>query len=127
MNFRYAVIDDAPFICELIKNILKDSGGIFVGEAHNGQDGYALFEKTLPDLLILDMVMPKENGLELARRIREVSHEVVIIACSTLDDANIIQNAKDVGCDDYISKPFTKEKFLEVVRRNVEKPVEKFR
>lgn len=127
MSFRYAVIDDAPFICELIKNILKGSGGIFVGEAHNGHDGFLMFEKTLPDILILDMVMPKENGLELARRIREISHEVVIIACSTLDDATIVQNAKDVGCDDYISKPFTKESFLKVIQRNVEKPVEKFR
>lgn len=127
MNIRYAVIDDAPFICELIKNILKNTSAVFVGEAHNGQDGFALFEKTLPDVLILDMVMPKENGLELARRIRELSHEVVILACSTLDDPNIIENAKDVGCDDYIVKPFTKESFLEVLKRNVEKPVEKFR
>jgi two-component system chemotaxis response regulator CheY len=127
MNFRYAVIDDAPFICELIKNILKGTGAIFVGEAHNGTDGFHLFQKTLPDILILDMVMPQENGIELARRIREVSHEVVIIACSTLDDDLIVQNAKDVGCDDYVTKPFTKESFLEVVKRNVEKPVEKFR
>jgi two-component system chemotaxis response regulator CheY len=127
MNIRYAVIDDAAFICELIKNIMKGTGAVFVGEAYNGIDGLTLFERTLPDLIILDMVMPKENGLELARRLREISHEVVIIACSTLDDDTILQNARDVGCDDYIVKPFTKESFLEVIQRNMEKPVEKFR
>lgn len=118
MSFRYIVIDDAAFICELIKNILKDSGGVCVGAALNGEEGYRLFEKTLPDLVILDMVMPKENGIELARKIREITHEVVIIACSTLDDRNIMDNAKDVGCNAYITKPFTKEGFLKVIEKH---------
>lgn len=118
MSFRYIVIDDAPFICELIKNILKDSGGLCVGAALNGEEGFRLFEKTLPDMVILDMVMPKENGIELARKIREITHEVVIIACSTLDDRNIMDNAKDIGCNDYIVKPFTKEGFLKVIEKH---------
>ncbi|WP_413289587.1 response regulator [Bdellovibrio sp. HCB337] len=118
MSFRYIVIDDAPFVSELIKNILKDSGGLCVGAAVNGEEGFRLFQKTLPDLVILDMVMPKENGIELARKIREITHEVIIVACSTLDDRNIIDNAKDIGCNEYVVKPFTKEGFLQVVEKH---------
>ena len=125
MSFRYIVIDDAPFVTELIKNILKGTGALCVGEAINGAEGFRLFQKTLPDLLILDMVMPQENGIELARRIREVSHEVVIVACSTLDDQNIMDNAKDVGCNEYLVKPFTKEGLLKVIGKHFKFEAEK--
>jgi len=125
MGFRYIIIDDAPFVSELIKNILKSSAGSYVGEALNGDEGFKLFEKTLPDLVILDIVMPKQNGIELARKIREISHDVKIIACSTLDDRNIMENAIDVGCDEYITKPFTKESFLKVIQKHFGKTAEK--
>lgn len=125
MGFRYIVIDDATFVTEVIKNILRNSGAICVGQAWNGEEGFHLFEKTLPDLVLLDMVMPKENGIELARKIREISQEVVIIACSTLDDKTIIENAMDLGCNDYIVKPFTKEGFLEVVQKHFKFDLEK--
>ncbi|MGZ3746007.1 MAG: response regulator [Pseudobdellovibrionaceae bacterium] len=125
MSFRYIVIDDATFVAEIIKNILNNSGATCVGHAWNGEEGFRLFEKTLPDLVVLDMVMPKENGIELARRIREISHEVAIIACSTIDDKTIIENAMDLGCNEYIVKPFTKESFLEVIKKHFKFELEK--
>jgi YesN/AraC family two-component response regulator len=125
MSFRYIVIDDAPFVCELIKSILKGTAGVCVGEAFDGEEGLKLFEKTLPDLVILDMVMPKQNGIELARKIREITYEVKIIACSTVDDDDIVQNAKDLGCDDYIIKPFTKKDFINVIKKFYPRSLEK--
>jgi len=125
MNFRYIVIDDAAFVGELIKNILKSTGAICVGQALNGVEGLLLFERTLPDLVILDMVMPKENGIELARKIRELSRDVIIIGCSTLDDSSIIENAMDVGCNDYVVKPFTKEGLILVVSKFFKEAPEK--
>lgn len=115
MSFRYIVIDDAAFVCELVKNILKDTGGVCVGAALNGEEGLRLYQKTLPDLIILDMVMPKENGIELARKIRETNPDVKIVACSTLDESTIVENAMDAGCNDYIVKPFTREGFISIV------------
>jgi two-component system chemotaxis response regulator CheY len=125
MSFRYIVIDDAPFVSELIKNILKGSGGLCVGEAVNGEEGLQLFEKTLPDLVILDIVMPKQNGIELARSIRQITTDVKIIACSTVEEKNIMDNAMDVGCNAYVVKPFTKESLLEVVFKYFPKSSEK--
>lgn len=117
MSFRYIVIDDAVFVGELLRNILGSAGGLCVGIALNGEEGFSLFQKTLPDLVILDLVMPKENGIELARRIREVNRDVTIFACSTLDDSIIIENALDLGCNEYIHKPFTKDSILSVVHK----------
>lgn len=117
MSFRYIVIDDAAFVGELLKNILGSSGGLCVGLALNGEEGLTLFQKTLPDLVFLDMVMPKENGIEVARKIREINREAIIVACSTLDDSNIIENALDLGCNEYVQKPFSKEGILSVVSK----------
>ena len=125
MSFRYIVIDDAPFVSELIKNILKGSGGLCVGEALNGEEGLQVFNRTLPDLVILDMVMPRQNGIELAREIRQVNSEAILIACSTIDEKDIIENAKDIGCNDYIVKPFTRESFLSVIEKYFPKTMEK--
>lgn len=128
MSFRYIVVEDASFVTELIKNILAETGARFVGDAPNGVEGFHLFEKTRPDLVILDIVMPKENGIELVRRIREVAAlDVVVIACSTLDDKNIIDNARDAGCDDYLKKPFTKQELLQMIKKhfNVEREIVK--
>lgn len=127
MSFRYIIIDDAAFVGELVKTLLQSSGAICVGQALNGEEGYHLFKKTLPELVVLDMVMPKENGIELARKIREIHREVVIIACSTLDDKTIIENAMDLGCNDYIVKPFTKEGFLEVIKKHFKSESEKIK
>lgn len=117
MSYRYVVIDDAPFVVELVRNILKVTDGVFVGSASNGDDGVILFEKTLPDLVILDMVMPKKNGVEVAANIRGLSTGVKIIGCSTIDDHRIIDQAIAAGCDDYLLKPFTKEGLLMVISR----------
>ncbi|MBC7370767.1 MAG: response regulator [Bdellovibrionaceae bacterium] len=124
MSFRYIVIDDAPFVSELVKNILKGSGGLCVGEALNGEEGLKVFQKTLPDLVILDMVMPRQNGIELAREIRLINTEAILIACSTIDEKDIVENAKDIGCNDYIVKPFTRESFLSVIHKHFPKPTE---
>ena len=125
MKIRFVVVDDAAFLRELVKNILKDMGALCVGEAADGNEAITVVQNSLPDLVILDMVMPQENGIELARRIREVSHEVVIVACSTLDDQNIMDNAKDVGCNEYLVKPFTKEGLLKVIGKHFKFEAEK--
>lgn len=125
MSFRYIVIDDAAFVGELIKNTLKSTGAVCVGQALDGEEGFRLFERTLPDLVLLDMVMAKDNGIELARKIREINREAIIIACSTLDDRNIIENAMDVGCNEYLVKPFNKEGLLSMVGKYFKNTPEK--
>ncbi len=112
MRIRYVVIDDAAFIRELIKNIMSAVGGVFSGEAANGVEALQVAEQTLPDLIFLDMVMPKQNGLETAVRLKELYPDVKIIGCSTIDNPQIIQKALNHGFDAYIMKPFSKQQIL---------------
>lgn len=115
MRVRFVIADDAPFLRELIRNILSAEGGICVGEATNGDEAIRLVQETLPDLVFLDMVMPLRNGLEAARAIKELHPEVKIIGCSTLDTKDLIQQAMDAGFDSYLTKPFTREQIIDAI------------
>lgn len=107
MKIRYVVADDAPFIREIIKNLLSSDGHICVGEASNGDEVLDLVRRTLPDLVITDIVMPQKNGLHAIKNVRDHFPTTKIIGCSTLDQPDQVQKAYAVGCDAYVIKPFS--------------------
>lgn len=112
MKLRYVVIDDAAFIRELIKNTLNASHLNFVGEASDGAEALSVISQTLPDLVFLDMVMPRMNGLETALELKNAYPDMKIIGCSTMDSSSIVSRALQQGFDAYITKPFTKQQIL---------------
>lgn len=116
MNFRFAIVDDAAFIRELIKSVLTAQGAICVGEADDGASGVKLVSQTLPDLVFLDMVMPKKNGIEAALEMREIWPNIKIIGCSTVDNDALVAKARGAGIERYVTKPFTKDQLLGVVK-----------
>lgn len=107
------VVDDAPFIRELLKEILSSLGGQCVGEGENGSQGLELVKRTLPDVMMLDLVMPDKNGLDSIKSSLEIWPEVKIVVCSTLDQDPIIDRALKLGARAYVSKPFSQEKLKE--------------
>lgn len=117
MKIRFAVVDDAAFLRELVKNLISSEGGICVGEAASGDEAIELIPKTLPDLVILDMVMPQRNGIETARILKELHPDVKIIGCSTIDQEALIQKAYEAGFDAYITKPFSKENLINEIHK----------
>lgn len=117
MKIRFAVVDDAAFLRELIKNIVSSAGGICVGEAENGDEAVKLVQATLPDLVFLDMVMPQRNGIETAKILKELAPDTKIIGCSTIDNDAMIEKAKEAGFDEYLTKPFTKDQILKTISK----------
>ena len=116
MQLRYAIVDDAAFLRELIKNLMKPEGHICVGEADDGETALSIAQATQPDLIFLDIVLPKRTGIEVARLLKELTPEVKIIGCSTLDQEMLIPDPKAAGFDAFIAKPFTKEDVLTTVQ-----------
>lgn len=107
MSFRYLVIEDAGFIRELIKGICNSVGGVCVGESEIGTEGLELVRQTLPDIVILDLVLPGQNGVMVAAEIRKVWPDAKIVACTSLTDEKIYKKAKENGVDIIVNKPFT--------------------
>jgi two-component system KDP operon response regulator KdpE len=89
--------------------------GFEVLEANNGLEALALWQREDPHLLILDIMMPRMDGLEVCRRVREHS-AVPIIVLTALDAESDKVTALDLGADDYLTKPFGVEELLARVR-----------
>ena len=98
------VVDDEPSVQDFIRHNLEVRS-YKVSLASNGLDALALFERTSFLLVILDIMMPHMNGLEVCRRIRQNSTVPIIILTALGEEADKIA-ALDLGADDYLTKPF---------------------
>ncbi|GAB5403796.1 MAG: response regulator transcription factor [Aureliella sp.] len=109
------VVDDDNEIVESMRYALESSG-LQVSVARDGNQGLALAEKLKPDVLILDMMMPKRSGfLVLEQLRRDVDIRVIMI---TGNEGNRHQQyAELLGVDDYIRKPFPMERLIESVQK----------
>ncbi|MCY6369274.1 response regulator transcription factor [Clostridium ganghwense] len=111
---RILVVEDEVKIARFIELELKYEGYI-VEQAHDGRTG---LEKALDgnyDLILLDVMLPGLNGMEVCRRIRQVS-EIPIIMLTAKDETMDIVMGLDTGADDYITKPFAIEELLARIR-----------
>ncbi len=109
------VVDDDPQIRKLLSaNLLKRN--YEVQEAANGAEAIAYMEQDLPDLAILDLVMPGISGNDLCVWIRERRLDIPIIVLSAYDEEDLKVKALDAGADDYVTKPFKAEEFLARMR-----------
>ena len=114
---RVLLVDDDPEIIEAIRYALESRGyKIFI--ARDGNQGLALAESEDPDLVILDMMMPKRSGflvLEKLRRTRQVPVRVIMITAN--EGSRHKAYAEMLGVDDYIRKPFAMDKLVDAVQR----------
>ncbi|HMA35356.1 MAG TPA: response regulator transcription factor [Chloroflexia bacterium] len=111
---RILVADDEAALRDFISRNLR-ARGFTVLEASNGLEALALWEAEAPHLLILDIMMPRLDGLEVCRRVRARA-TVPIIVLTALDAEADKLAAFDLGADDYLSKPFSVDELLARVR-----------
>src|SRR5436309_2532969 len=111
---RILVADDESALLDFVSRNLR-ARGFEVIEAHNGLEALNLWEHEHPDLLVLDVMMPRLDGLEVCRRVRETD-TVPIIVLTALDAESDRVAALDMGADDYLTKPFGVEELLARVR-----------
>ena len=90
-------------------------------EASNGEEGLRLFESHRPDVVLLDINMPKMNGLEFARKIKELNPNVKIAVITGYDYYDYAVTALKTGIDDYVLKPVSKNDVFEVLSKLVDK------
>ena len=113
-TIRILVAEDESALRDFISRNLR-ARGYTVTEAENGLEALALWERENPHLIILDIMMPRMDGLEVCKRIRERS-TAPIIALTALDAEADKVAALDIGVDDYLTKPFGIEELLARVR-----------
>ncbi|WP_410985665.1 response regulator transcription factor [Bacillus cereus] len=105
MKTRIAIIEDEANILEICKRYLEREG-YEVYTTVNGEEGWNLFQQYQPDIIILDLMMPKKDGWELCEEIRQHSNVPIIILTARGEERDRILGLT-MGADDYITKPFS--------------------
>ena len=115
------VVDDQPENLRIIGDLLTGSMGYEVVVAGNGREALRFIEARVPDLILLDMLMPGLNGIETCLLIREKPEwaHIPIIFLSAADDKTLIVQALESGGVDYVVKPFSRAELLSRVRTHL--------
>lgn len=113
MTKRVLVIEDQPDNRQILRDLLG-SAGIEVIEATDGAAGVAAAVSDMPDLILMDIQMPRMDGYEATRRIKADARSgaIPIIAVTSFALSGDAQKARDAGCDDYVTKPFSPRALL---------------
>lgn len=114
---RVFVVDDSVFILEQIKDTLEDSAFEVVGYAKDGESAIKIYDKINPDIVTLDIIMPGMDGIETAQEILEKWPDAKIIMMSSLGDDEIIEQAKEIGIENFICKPFEEEYLIKLLTK----------
>jgi two-component system response regulator MprA len=110
-----AVIDDDEKITSLLRRSLAFEG-FEISTAHDGVEGLKLLSQRQTDLVILDVMMPKMDGWEVCRRLREAGISSPILLLTAKDEVTDRVKGLDLGADDYLVKPFALEELMARVR-----------
>ncbi len=112
------VVDDVASELELMSRIFEEAGMVVI-RASDGADAIACIHEAIPDIVILDVVMPRMNGYEVIRELREdeKTKYLPVVFCTQKNTEIDKSWGMDLGADAYVSKPFDPQQLLNIVQR----------
>ena len=112
---RVMIADDSKAIRILLKDMILNGKHELVAEAADGAEAVEKFVDVKPDVLLLDLVLPKKDGLTALKEIKETNPNAKIIMITVLDNKQMIQDCISAGAQAYITKPFTADDVLKSI------------
>lgn len=113
-DIKILTADDSAFMRKLLIDILKGAGYEKIIEAENGRVAVEKYNKEKPDLVLLDIIMPELDGVQV---LKQIGPSAKVLMVSAVGQDSIIKDAMDSGAKGFIVKPFEKEKVLEEVKK----------
>ncbi len=114
---KIVIVEDDRAISDIIKyNIEKE--GYTAYTAYDGEEGLELIEKIDPDLILLDIMMPKMDGLEVCRKVRKTKNTPIIMLTARAEEVDKVVGL-EIGADDYVTKPFGVRELMARIRANL--------
>jgi two-component system chemotaxis response regulator CheY len=124
MKARVLIADDASFMRQMIREIIEPEGYEVVAEATDGMEAVEQFESLHPDLVTMDIVMPKRSGIDAVKGIIEKSPGACVVMCSALGQETLVMEALQAGAKDFIVKPFKPDNVISTLKKVLEKQSE---
>ena len=118
---RVLVADDASFMREMIREIVETDGHEVVGEASDGEEAFTEFKRLKPDVVTMDIVMPRCSGIDSTRKIIELDASACVVMCSALGQESLVKEALEAGARDFVVKPFKPDDVLATIAKAMAK------
>lgn len=117
---KVMIVDDALFMRKMLSDILKKEGFEVCGEAENGKDAIDKYQQLKPDVVTMDIVMPKVNeidGISAVKEIMKTDPKAKIIMVSAMGQHSLVVEAIQAGAKDFVTKPFQPSRVVEAINR----------
>lgn len=114
MTVTVLVVEDEPAIQELISHKLRNAGHVALS-AYSAEQADAMINNILPDLVLLDWMLPKQSGIEFAQKLRRQTRTKtlpIIMLTARIDESDKVSALEEIGVDDYITKPFSPRELI---------------
>ena len=118
---RILVADDASFMRQMIKEIVESEGHEVVAEASDGVEAIDKYKAHHPDVVTMDIVMPRRSGIDAVKGILEIDGTARVVMCSALGQETLVTEALQAGAKDFIVKPFKPDAVLKTLAKVLEK------
>ena len=104
---KVLIVDDASFMRTVLKDIVKSNGlASEILEAGDGVEGVKAFQQSQPDLVTMDVNMPRADGIQALRAIMKINPAAKVVMVTSVEQKEIVQDAMKLGARDYVVKPF---------------------
>lgn len=115
---KILIVDDASFMRSVLKDIIKNNGlASEIFEAGDGIEAVKTFLKIKPDLVTMDVNMPKADGIQALRAILKIDPTAKVIMISSVEEKHVVQDAIKLGARDYVVKPFDRSNVPLVINK----------
>jgi two-component system chemotaxis response regulator CheY len=110
------IVDDSKTSRKLLRELLETNGFEIAGEAVDGEEGYQMFKSLHPDLVTMDITMPKMDGIESLSLIRHVDENAKVIMITAAGQREKMVEALKRGAEDFLTKPFDANRVVETIK-----------
>jgi len=117
MAMNILIVDDLAFMRMVLKDIVEKAGFRVVAMATDGEEAIQMYQDKRPDVVILDITMPKMDGITALKRILKIDPNAKVIMCSALGQQRLIVEAIKIGAKDFIVKPFQPERIINSIKK----------
>jgi two-component system chemotaxis response regulator CheY len=115
---KVLIADDSIVMRNMIKDILCEDGFEVAGEAKDGGEALEMYKELTPHLVTMDIVMPREHGIDALRGIMEWDPDARVIVVSGLHQKSLLMEALGAGAKDFVIKPFDKDELLDAAKKS---------
>lgn len=112
---KVLIVDDSRTSRRMLREILENMGHEVIGEATNGEEGYLMFKELKPDLVTLDITMPKMDGIEALMLIKKYDSNAEVIMITAAGQKDKMIQAVKYGASEFITKPYERDEVEKII------------